>query len=892
MKKYNKNQMIQNLEVSIRSKNALQLQGIQTVEDLLDYGEENLHNIRNLGKKSMDELLGIFNSFKKKYNLLNKKNFFLNEEQKKYIDYEVNELELSVRSKNALKKENINFLSQILKLSQEEIEKIKNLGEKSKVEILTFQKEVILEEDKDEYSQEFVNFIQNFEKDYSEVIVLSQKIVDKIHLIFLQEKNDSNFSTKDSKFLIKILSIESIRKDFKNNILENIKLHEFGCSLDTIINSIPLKIDELRDDLLIELLEERKIEILDKDKYIVNGPSIKDILRNYLENKKLNEISYAVLYGRFQGKTLSELADSLGKTRERIRQIEVKSIDLIKNISVREDKYCYLYENYDISEEDFNIAFKEQKEAYNYLKIKFKSRGNTSLDEALNDENISLKMKTNIEKAIYKRYIVLKGERVLKNRTSIIKYLCKIHSSDSDLEFDELKRFYFSIIKDLGEEDNPKFNNFDRGAENALASSDYILWKYGRKFRYYDIKKNDYTEFLKQLDLNQYKNLEISTLKIFRLYPDLMSEYNIHDEYELHNLLKKICCPIKFSEIKFGKMPMLEFGEVDRDVQILDLLIKLSPIKNIDFANQYEIEYGIKAKTLLATVMKSYNNYCESGIYNLEPEVLKSDEIEILKNHLCNDFYTTVEFEHIFKNVLLNKELKYINSFNLNLLGYKLYSSYIINSKFESARDFFRTLLLKNEIIDIENLEGAYKYIISYTQELQKLRDEFELLEFSAKKYIKISKLEKFGITKEDVDEFVKKTIEFIPDNRIFTYTYLQNLGFYHEFEDLGFEEYFYSSIISRKKDEISSLKKYGSILLRKGNRSISLLEIIEILISSKENLSIDIYNLIENLEVEYGLKINKSQILEQIKESRIYYSPITETLYGDYEIYYEEIGL
>lgn len=894
MKKYNKSDLIQDLEISIRSKNALQAESIKTVEDLLNYSEKKLYNIQNLGKKSIDELLEIMNSFKKKYSCLNQKKFFVSREQKKYVDYEIDELELSVRSKNALKRENINFLSQILILSEDEIEKIKNLGEKSKVEISNFQKEIVLEEanENDEYSQEFKEFIEELEKDYSEIIFLSQKIVDEIHLIFLQEKNSSNLSTKDSEFLIKILSIENIRENFKNNILENIKLYDFGCSLDMIINSVPLKIDKLRDDLLIELLEERKIEILDTNKYIINKPSIKDVLKKYLENKKLDEISYDVLCGRFQGKTLSELADMLGKTRERIRQIEVKSIDKIKNISVREDKYCYLYENYDISEEDFNIAFKEDNITYNYLKIKFKSKGDIPLDEALNDENISLKMKNNIEKAIYKRYFVLNGERVLKNRASVIKYLCKTYSNDNDLEFDELKRLYFLTIEELNEEDNPKFNTFDRGSENALASSDYILWKYGRKFRYYDIKKNDYTEFLKQLDLTQYKNLEISTLKIFRLYPDLMSEYDIHDEYELHNLLKKICCPIKFSTVRFGKMPMIEFGEVDRDVQILDLLIKLSPIKNIDFANQYEIEYGIKAKTLLATVMKNYNNYCENTIYNVEPEVLKSDEIEILKKYLSKDFYTISEFEEIFKNILFDKDLKYINGFNLNLLGYKLYSSYIISSKFESSREFFRTLLLKDEILETENLETAYRYIISYTQELQKLRDDFELLEFNVKKYIKLSKLEKFGITKEYIEEFIIKIIEFIPDNRIFTYTYLQNLGFYHEFEDLGFEEYFYSSILCRKKDEFSNLKKYGSILLRKGNYPISLLEIIEILISSKENLSIDIYSLIESLEIEYGLKINKSQILEQIKESRIYYSPITEKIYGDYEIYYEEIGL
>lgn len=893
MKKYNKNDLIQDLEISIRSKNALQIENIKTVGDLLNYSEKDLYNIQNLGKKSINELLSIINSFKKNYTLINKKHF-INTDQKQYIDFKVDELKLSVRCKNALKRENINFLSEILLLNEIEIEKIKNLGEKSKLEILNFQKEIILEEINNltSYSQEFINLIKNLEQEFNEVIIFSQTIIDEIYSIFLQEKNEFDFKIRDDYFLKKLLSIKNIRDNFKNNMLQNIKLYEFGCSLDTIANNSILKITELREDLLIELLEEKKIDIIEGDKYIISKPSIRNILKKYLDNNKIKEREYSIFCSRLEGKTLEELGTSFGVTRERVRQIEVKILEKIKNNFVREDKYCYLYENYDISEEDFNIAFKEEKEVYNYLKIKFKSKGDISLNKVLNDGNISLKMKNNIEKAIYKRYFVLNGERVLKNRMSLIKYLCKVYSSDSDLEFDEFKEIYFLAIEELNEENNPKFNIFDRGVENRLSNSDYILWKYGRKFRYYDIKKNDYTELLKQLDLNQYKNIEISTLKIFRLYPDLMSEYGIHDEYELHNLLKKIYIPTEFSTIKFGKMPMIEFGEVDRNVQILDLLIKLSPIKNIDFANQYEIEYGIKAKTLLATVMKNYNNYCENTVYNVEPEILKGDEIEILKKYLSKDFYTMSEFEQIFKNILFNKDLKYINGFNLNLLGYKLYSSYIISSRFESSREFFRTLLLKDEILDTENLEGAYKYIISYTQELQKLRDDFELLEFSQKKYLKLSKLEKFEITKIYIEKFIQKVIDFIPDNRIFTYTYLQNLGFYHEFEELGFEEYFYSSILSRKKQEFSSLKKYGAILLRKGNLPIGLLEIIEILISTKEELSLDIYEIINSLEKEYGIKISKSQILEQTKESRIYYSQITEKVYGDYEIYYEEIGL
>ena len=46
-------------------------------------------------------------------------------------------------------------------------------------------------------------------------------------------------------------------------------------------------------------------------------------------------------------------------------------------------------------------------------------------------------------------------------------------------------------------------------------------------------------KFLTALELTKYKNIEYSSLKIFRDNLDLMKEYDVQDEYELHNLLKK-----------------------------------------------------------------------------------------------------------------------------------------------------------------------------------------------------------------------------------------------------------------------------------------------------------------------------------------------------------------
>ncbi|MGL5125239.1 MAG: DNA-directed RNA polymerase subunit alpha C-terminal domain-containing protein [Fusobacteriaceae bacterium] len=226
MVKYKKSDLIESLDISIRSKNALQIKNIKKLEDLLKYSENDLYEIQYLGKKSINELLIIINSFKKNSNFINE-NYFINKNQKKCINFKIDDLKLSVRCKNALKIKNINFLSEILLLNEIEIREIKNLGEKSKIEILNFQKEVILEEIDNliDYSEEFINLIKTLEQEFNDIIIFSKSTINQIYLLFFQENNLFDFKIDDDYFLKKLLSIKNIRENFKSNMIQNIKLY-------------------------------------------------------------------------------------------------------------------------------------------------------------------------------------------------------------------------------------------------------------------------------------------------------------------------------------------------------------------------------------------------------------------------------------------------------------------------------------------------------------------------------------------------------------------------------------------------------------------------------------------------------------------------------------------
>ena len=48
---------IEELDLSVRSYNCLKRAGINTVEDLIDNSEEDMMKVRNLGRKSLEEVI-------------------------------------------------------------------------------------------------------------------------------------------------------------------------------------------------------------------------------------------------------------------------------------------------------------------------------------------------------------------------------------------------------------------------------------------------------------------------------------------------------------------------------------------------------------------------------------------------------------------------------------------------------------------------------------------------------------------------------------------------------------------------------------------------------------------------------------------------------------------
>ena len=480
-------------------------------------------------------------------------------------------------------------------------------------------------------------------------------------------------------------------------------------------------------------------------------------------------------------------------------------------------------------------------------------------------------------------------EYVLCTRSEIVNYVLRTFAIN-DITFNEFTEVYFIILEDIGKKDDEKLSIMGRGYENRIASSNTALWKYGKKLRYYNMNSHDYTKMFKVLNLTQYRNVEYSTKKFFKLYPEIMEEYDIRDEYELHNLLKKLFKEQNKEDIRLKRMPNIEFGIINRYKQVLNLLLALAPVSNVDLANAYEEEYGVGAPTVLANYVKEFSEYFHDGIYKIDAPIFSKLIADKLKSLLTDDFYRIEKIREIYKKEFSTLDLDLLNPFSIKSLGFKVYSSYVISDKFNSATEFINTLLIKEDILDINLINSEIKQLIQFTVQLYKLRANYEIVEFLPNKYISYKQLSKNGITREIIKKFNQSVFNYVGYGKYFTIKSLRLDGFLCELDEYGFEDWFYSSLLTECKEYLSYLKIGGNKLFMLGKVRVNLEGIIENLVFSQENLSIDIYDLKELLVFRYHIEISTYKLIETTKNTSMFYDTISEKIYADYDIYYEEI--
>jgi len=507
---------ISRLNLSTRSYNALIREGIHTIDKLLSCSKDNIMKLRNLGAKSLEEIFNVIdrlNANKSEIYSEDKigdklsQRTFIGHNGLKYFDIAIEDLELNVRAFNCLKTTGINYYSQLINKTEEELIAIPNMGRKTLLELEQIKETVqpIKCTEESKQSQTIVDvigfkiFSSISEKTNINPVELF-KALEQAYLNYVTEKDiisDTKDILKDEIFMKSLYENIYMKSIINEYILDVIRENNYGCDEPHLLDKMPdcFKYAEILNKSLNDLLNNNDINLLYDDRFVAIYDSFVIGAKNYLNDKE-----YDVLRQRIIGKTLEDVGITKAVTRERIRQIEAKAIKKLNNSSAKfkEDIYSDIFNRYAISREDFVIAFNDD-EAYQYLSLRYgdtseKDSQKKALENILHDKDIPLFFKKAFEKAIYKNYVKIGNEYISCTRNSISNYVLKNYGI-SDISFEEYCEIYFSILKDIDKISDPKLAVMDRGYENKLALCNTVLWKYGKKFRYYNIDSYDYMPY-------------------------------------------------------------------------------------------------------------------------------------------------------------------------------------------------------------------------------------------------------------------------------------------------------------------------------------------------------------------------------------------------------------
>lgn len=874
---------IELLPLSVRSGNCLRRADIHTVGQLLDYPEDKWLDIRNLGQKTADELTDLTTRIRARvgFRLVASK-AAPPEPLLSLPDIPIYKLGLSVRASNCLQSLGVRTMADLSEVTLESLLSVRNMGQKTAQEIMK-KVEELRKQSSFSSAVEAVLLEKAGGRLYSVVKDLSAftKLSEEDLLRHLAPCLKAFFDAEAVALWDLAFQQGPIRREARRALLQLLEPYEERVSTEELLKLLPAGAPLQTLKLLLEDLLRREQITVQNNRVLRRWPTALEFAERISDQRQRD-----ILLSRLRGETLEEIGQRLGVVRERVRQLTRKA--LARRPRLYEDRYQYLFNHYDFSQDEFCLAFDEPEETYCYLEMVRPKGERRPIRELLEDESVSVPLRHKAERAVYRQYVIIDGVRVLKRRPELVDYLVRTYCREST-GMEEFLQLYQALLESLGLGDDLSLTIESRTYENKLNASRYVLWSQRRRFRYYPIDSQDFTPLLEALDLTQYEDVEISSLKLFRDYPELMREYDVQDEYELHNLLKKIW-PQDDSRVQFKRMPTIEIGAPDRDRQVMNLLLQYAPISNTELAQRYEEAYGAKSVTALGTYFACIDPYFHDGVYRIDQPPLPENQQCRMAALLTEDFYRMSEIRQLYRREFPDGDPGNLNPFVLKSLGFHPYEGYVVSARYSSATDYFRHLLTDEGVVNMTQENSRYADISLYSSELFHLKARREIVEFLPRQYITLRRLEENGVDAGAMANYCAAVYAFTRSGEYFTITSLRREGFAHPLDDLGFDEWFYGSLLAEDLERFPYRRMGGTRLFCRDRERVQLADFLRWLVEAEPDGRIDIYELQETLEQQYGISIPLHELISVVQNSELYYDPIMKALYIDYDTYLEEI--
>lgn len=795
-------------------------------------------------------------------------------------DISINELQLSARAKGCLMRAGVYSVRAILHMHYEDLENLKGLGRLSLDNIMSCLKaRIIANNEKNDFYWKSEALLSLLKKNFADKCpdLDCETILSHLRRIFhlrggnLEHHTEENWN--DNEVLRWICDEPKMKQLLKCHIQTKV-IQKGDVKRDEINGFIPdffVCFGKL-DMLLYELEAECVIEC-ENGIFREYVPDVLTAAKTIRSPRKREALLY-----RLKGLTLETIGEKLGVTRERVRQM---INDAIRELGeVKEDSLKYWFEKYEMKKEEFLNIFETTEEGYHFLRLTA-SKGTNSIYDLLGDEKITRKIYVHAKEEIAKYCLIIGHELVPIKRECIEKKLLELHYSDCDGTISEFYKVYTDFLKKnyLDAEEKLQYPSL-HALEARLADRDYALLKYGKRIRYYDLKKYDIDFLFSELGFEQYSGMELSTLKLFISHELLMQEYNILDEYELHNIMKKSPDNLRQYHVELGRMPLFSVGTTDRATQVTEFLYRVAPIGVYDFGAAYEEEYGVKSETVLANFVQYINHYYHNSFLAVDQPKLGEYEFDILQHYLDKDFYFIDDIKEIYRKLFNTSEDEKINAYTLKCLGYQVFTTYVLRMGIcDSAEQYFRNMLRNKQFIDLWGTDKRLLNLQTFNCVLNRFRKELLLVEYLPNKFINLDVLRE-NVEPQLLYEYGKTLIQYATGN-FFTIHSLRMNGFDVNLPGIEYGDWFYASLV-RIHSEIQVKRLGGNLLFKETENQITLTDFIIFLVEEQQKFVIT--DLLQFVKKNYDMELDKAKTLEMIKSSRLYFSPALNTVFASYE--------
>ncbi|OSM17071.1 sigma factor-like helix-turn-helix DNA-binding protein [Enterococcus faecalis] len=597
---------------------------------------------------------------------------------------------------------------------------------------------------------------------------------------------------------------------------------------------------------------------------------------NYIQSHSQN---YPVVSQRLKGQTLEEIGQTMGVSRERIRQIEKNERTRIPIHDVHEMSYAKYYTEYDLTMLEFCKVFSFTNSQYRFLELACKKLSDNhqikSKEMLMQSDELTFIERNKLEDILNKNFLIIGNRKIEKTKLALIEYLIEIYGKE------EIRRDdFYDLVRQFVIEHHLDFDfSSNRALDGVLDRAKNVLHKYGRKLVHYQVDTEDLISTLQGINFEHYMDQEISAKKLFDNYKEDFNQIDIFDEYELHNLLKRYINYLP-NYVTIKRMPLIEIGQVDRDEQVLNLMIELSPINVNDFADEYSNKYGVLAQTVKANFLNVIEEFKKGETYFSDAPVLNPVVVDNLKTLLTHPFYMKEDVKNLYAEKYGAEK---IPDYIFNRLGYRNFSEFILLDKFTRAETFFEETYFNKEMFEVDDnrlyLLGSFRY------RLFKKLSNYEVFEYQKDSFISMNKLTNYAdITKDDVIELLNE-FDLVISDQYFTVSHIEFVIEKSKFSELGFDNIFYESILKTTKG-YRFQRIGGAMVFRKTKNKFYTYELIDEIVFKYK--SMDIYDLMEFLDENYGINLSKEKIICSCQKTEMYYNPTMEMIYTDIEKFYE----